>query len=93
MCLPAARDCGPRLDATPGEKVTIKLRIDGATGKVDSASATANHATTRLGQCVAKELAKANFPTFDKKSLGVLYPVRMPPGLYGPYAPAGTSAP
>lgn len=91
--LPAARACGPLHDATPGEKISVKLRIEGSTGKVMSATATGRHAATAVGACVAGELANATFPSFTKPALGVLYPVRMPPGLYGPYTPTSKRAP
>jgi predicted Zn finger-like uncharacterized protein len=73
----AAKACGAKNGATPGEKVTIKLSISGATGTVSSASATGKHAGTALGNCAAAALKKATFKKFQKSSIGVQYPVRM----------------
>jgi|GEM_PF-1253426 len=72
----AAKSCGPKYGAAPGEKVTVKLTIEGSTGRITSASATGRHAGTVLGACVAAALSKATFPRFRKSSLGVQYPIR-----------------
>lgn len=71
-----AKACGAKYGATPGEKVTVKISILGRTGRVTSASAVGQHATTALGKCVAAEIAKAKFRRFQKESLGVQYPIR-----------------
>ncbi|HFE46927.1 MAG TPA: DUF4339 domain-containing protein [Nannocystis exedens] len=55
-----------------GEKVVVKLSIEGATGKV--ASATAD--SSALGKCVAAELKKAKFKKFQAKRQGVQISVR-----------------
>lgn len=72
----AAKSCGGKHGAAPGEKVTVKLSIAGATGNVTSASAIGKHAGTPLGNCVAQALKKASFKKFQKSSLGVQYPIR-----------------
>lgn len=71
-----AKACGVKYGAAPGEKVTVKISILGRTGRVTSASAVGHHAATALGKCVAAEIAKAEFPRFQKESLGVQYPIR-----------------
>lgn len=71
-----AKACGVKYGAAPGEKITVKISILGRTGRVTSASAVGHHAATPLGKCVAAEIAKAKFRRFQKKSLGVQYPIR-----------------
>jgi hypothetical protein len=73
-----ARACGPALGALPGEKVVVKLSIEGSTGLVTSSIALGRHRGTPLGNCVADALAQAVFPPFAKGSLGVQYPITMP---------------
>ena len=46
----AAKSCGGKHGAASGEKVTVKLSIAGATGKVTSASAIGKHAGTPARQ-------------------------------------------
>lgn len=72
-----AKACGNRHGALPGEKVVVKLRIRGEDGLVSNAVATGRHHSTPLGECVAKAFAQAEFPMFEKVSIGVQYPVRM----------------
>ncbi|MBL4685041.1 MAG: hypothetical protein JKY37_10660 [Nannocystaceae bacterium] len=71
-----AQACGPKHGGIPGEKITVKLSIEGATGEV-RANATGSNLNTPLGRCVASALAKAIFPRFRKSSLGVRYPIRL----------------
>ena len=71
-----AKACGAKHGAAMGEKVTVKISILGRTGRVTSSSAVGRHAGTPVGNCVAKALAKAEFPRFRKTSLGVQYPIR-----------------
>jgi hypothetical protein len=73
-----ARACGPAHGAVPGEKVVVKLSIEGSTGLVTSSIALGNHRGTPLGDCVADALAQAVFPRFAKASIGVQYPITMP---------------
>ncbi|HET6584789.1 MAG TPA: GYF domain-containing protein [Nannocystaceae bacterium] len=73
----AAKSCGAKHGASPGEKVKVKLSIAGATGAVTSASAEPPHQGTPLGNCVAAALKKAKFKKFKKPSLGAVYPVSM----------------
>jgi hypothetical protein len=73
----AAKACGGKHGAAPGDKVKVKLSITGATGAVSSASAEPPHNGTPLGNCVAAALKKAQFKKFRKPTLGAVYPVTM----------------
>ena len=72
-----AKACGGRHGALPGEKVVVKLSIAGADGRVTHATATGPHYDTPLGKCVAEALSQARFPSFDRETIGVQYPVKM----------------
>lgn len=72
-----AKACGPEHGAKSGEKVKIKLTLEGATGRVTATFAQSPHDETELGRCVADVLATARFPRFRKPRLGVVYPVTM----------------
>lgn len=73
----AAKACGITHGAKSGEKVGVRLSIDGATGRVTKATPQAPHATGPLGRCVANALHDATFPTFAKPSMGLVYRVTM----------------
>ncbi len=73
----AAKACGSKHGAAPGESVKVKLSIAGATGAVTSAAAEPPHNGTPLGNCVAAALKKATFKKFRKATLGAVYPVKM----------------
>lgn len=73
----AAKACGGKHGAQPGESVKVKLSIAGATGAVTSAAAEPPHNGTPLGNCVAAALKKATFKKFRKATLGAVYPVKM----------------
>lgn len=73
----AAKACGAKHGAQPGESVKVKLSIAGATGAVTSAAAEPPHNGTPLGNCVAAALKKATFKKFRKATLGAVYPVKM----------------
>jgi predicted Zn finger-like uncharacterized protein len=73
----AAKACGSKHGAQPGESVKVKLSIAGATGAVTSAAAEPPHNGTPLGNCVAAALKKATFKKFRKATLGAVYPVKM----------------
>jgi outer membrane biosynthesis protein TonB len=73
----AARACGAKHGAEPGEKVKVKLSIEGATGTVTSVHAQPPHVGTPLGTCVASALKRAKFKRFRKPSIGAVYPVSM----------------
>ncbi len=73
----AAKACGEKHGAEPGEKVKIKLSIAGATGTVTSARAEPPHTGTPLGICVEAALKRAKFKRFQKASLGAVYPFSM----------------
>lgn len=71
-----ARRC-IRHGGNAGDKIVVKLTIDGASGRVSRARATGVHASTPLGDCAARALRRARFPKFDKRRLGVAYPIRL----------------
>ena len=73
----AAKACGPKHGAAPGESVKVKLSISGSTGTVSSSSAVGKHAGTPLGNCVAAALKNATFKKFQKASIGAEYPITM----------------
>jgi hypothetical protein len=73
----AAKACGPKHGAKPGEKVQVRLSISGSSGTVTSATAQGAHQGTPLGNCVAAALKKATFKKFAKASIGAVYPITM----------------
>ena len=73
----AAKACGLTHGAASGEKVGIKLSIDGQSGRVTQATPQSPHGSDALGRCVAGALRGARFPTFAKPSMGLLYRVTM----------------
>jgi predicted Zn finger-like uncharacterized protein len=73
----AAKACGPKHGAKPGEKVTVKLSFSGATGTVTKATPLDPHAGTPLGNCVAAALKNAKVIKFKTASQGASYGVTM----------------
>ena len=74
---PAWKACGVKHKAAKGEKVKIKLSIDGSTGRPTSVNALYDHQGTALGDCIVEIVKTAQFPKFRKPSLGVIYPFSM----------------
>ncbi len=74
---PQAKACAAKHSGRVGDKVSVKLSVQGSTGKVTSATALDDHAGTPLGRCVADALAKATLPRFAKPQAGVVYSVTM----------------
>lgn len=72
-----AKACGSQHGASSGETVRVKLSIEGATGKVLSASPISPHDSSALGKCVADVLSSATFPRFKSQQQGTTYPVTM----------------
>lgn len=62
--------------ASSGDKVQVKLSIRGTTGSVTSAVAQGAAASTKLGACVARELAKSTFDRFVAPQQGLIATVR-----------------
>lgn len=77
--LPEAQRCGRRHGAAPGTTVRVKLRVEGASGRVVRATAQSPHGGTPLGDCVAGALAGAQFRRFEYPSIGIVYPLKMAP--------------
>jgi hypothetical protein len=73
----AAKACGPKHGAAPGETVEVKVSIAGGTGKVTAANALGEHAGSALGTCVAGALGQATFERFAKSQIGLKYTVRL----------------
>lgn len=73
----AAKACGPKHGAKPGEKVTVKLSFSGATGTVTKATPLDPHTGTPLGNCVAAALKNAKVIKFKTASQGASYGVTM----------------
>ena len=73
----AAKKCGSFFAARPGERVVVKLSIDGSSGAVTSATPLFPHSLTELGKCVADELSQAKFRRFTSKAQGVQFGVTM----------------
>jgi predicted Zn finger-like uncharacterized protein len=73
----AAKACGPKHGAKPGEKVTVKLSFSGATGTVTKATPQPPHDGTPLGSCVAGALKNAKVIKFKTASQGASYSVTM----------------
>jgi hypothetical protein len=71
-----SRTCGEIHAAPAGTKVTVRLSVDGSTGRVISAKPQAPNANA-LGSCVADKLSDATFPRFASPAMGILYSVRM----------------
>lgn len=74
---PEAKRCGDDHGLAAGDKVRVKLSVEGTSGRVTSAKALGDHAGTAAGRCVARALAKATMPRFSKPTAGILYSVRM----------------
>src|SRR5690606_9550252 len=74
---PQAKACRGRHGGRDGEKVRVKLSVEGATGRVTSAKPLEDHARTALGRCVADALAKAGLPRFSKPQVGVVYAITL----------------
>lgn len=72
---PKAKACFPEHGTAEDWRVTIKLSIAGATGRVTSSVPMREHADTELGRCVAAVLEEARFPRFRAEHLGVIYPI------------------
>jgi predicted Zn finger-like uncharacterized protein len=73
----AAKACGPKHGAKPGDKVTVKLSFSGATGTVTKATPQPPHDGTPLGNCVAGALKNAKVIKFKTASQGASYSVTM----------------
>ena len=73
----AAKACGAKHGATPGEKVRVKLSVAGPTGAVVSTQPEAPHHGTPLGNCAAAALKKATFDKFQKPVIGLVYTITM----------------
>lgn len=73
----SARACGPRHGAATGTQVQVKLSINGASGRVVSATPMGAHAGTALGRCVADALSEPVFPRFSAAQQGVVWPIRL----------------
>jgi hypothetical protein len=73
----AAKACGTKHGAKPGEKVRVKLSVAGPTGAVVSTSPEPPHRGTPLGNCAAAALKKASFDKFRKPVIGLIYSITM----------------
>lgn len=73
----AAKACGSKHGAKPGESVRVRISISGSSGTVSSATAQGEHKGTPLGNCVAAALKQAKFKKFKSSSMGAIYPMRM----------------
>jgi len=62
--------------ASSGDKVQVRLSIRGTTGAVASAIPQGAAASTKLGACVARELAKSTFDRFTAPQQGLIATVR-----------------
>jgi hypothetical protein len=74
---PAAKACGKKHGAEPGEKVRVKLSVAGPTGAVISTTPEGPHQGTPLGNCAAAALKKATFAKFRKPVIGLVYSITM----------------
>jgi len=62
--------------ASSGDKVQVRLSIRGTSGSVASALTQGAAASTKLGACVARELAKSTFDRFTAPQQGLIATVR-----------------
>ena len=69
----AARSCGKRF-STSG-RVTVRLVIAGATGRVRGVTPKGAHATSPTGRCVARSLRSARFKPFARATQSFYYTV------------------
>lgn len=74
---PQAKACRSRHGGGAGDKVRVKLSVEGSTGRITSAKPLDDHAGTALGRCVADALGKATLPRFSKPQVGVVYAVTL----------------
>lgn len=72
-----AKGCRARHGGAPGEKVQVKLTVQGNSGRVVKAAAMGDHAGTPLGACVAQALSGAKLDRFQASVQGIIYGVRM----------------
>lgn len=72
--VPEVAACSEAHGADPGTKLRMKFAIAGQTGRVSSAEALPPWVGTPLEDCVIEALAQAEFPEFEKSSVGVVYP-------------------
>ncbi len=52
----------------------VRLVVDGATGRVSSASVSGEHAGTAVASCVAQAVRTAHFPRFERERFVIDYP-------------------
>lgn len=72
-----AKLCGQQYGATPGEKVSVQVAIQGSTGGITQAVPQDPHAATALGKCVAEALQRATFSTFSSPTMSVTWTIKM----------------
>lgn len=70
---PAVRSCTPEAK----DRITVKVVVDGATGRVVEAYATGRHAASQAGVCAQMAAKKAVFPKFSGGSLSIKYPFEL----------------
>jgi uncharacterized protein len=66
----AVARCGAEHGAASGIKVRIEITIEGATGKVVSATVLAEHEGTPLGECAEAAAKQVVFPRFEAATQG-----------------------
>ena len=72
--IPKIEACGETHGADPGTKLRMKFEISGQTGRVSSAEAFPPWAGSELENCVIEAMTQAEFSTFEKDFIGVVYP-------------------
>ncbi len=73
----AAKQCGVVHGAPAGTQISVRLSVEGATGRITRAASEGPHGFDGLGRCVADALSGAQFPTFSKPAMGLVYKVRL----------------
>lgn len=72
-----AKACGRKHGASPGQKVAVKMKISGRSGKVSSANPQGADASSALGRCVAQAARATRFGKFRTASMTFTYKFRM----------------
>lgn len=72
--VPKVEACGDAHGADAGGKLRMKFMISGRTGRIRSAEALPPWTGSALEECAIEALAQAEFPVFEKDTVGVVYP-------------------
>jgi len=75
--MPKIEACGDAHGAGPGDELRVKFMVSGRTGRISSAQALPPWTGSALEDCVLEAMAGAEFPVFEKDTIGVVYPFKL----------------